>query len=325
MIDIAKILNNTKNNYFYSPAYGKIRLNGVIDDKIYFENDRYLTFNKFGQLDTKGECMIFPSKEMRDWGKFKWSEGDVLISGDRVIIFKWFKDNYIEFVGTNLISPNSPNPENIESVWNTEDFRKADATFADNYTCFVNAYNRVKLQFKRGDVVFINATEDHPAFIAIYEDIEVDKDKNFILYDYVRYNCSNGNLGTYDCIAINKNTYVRKASYDEKLTLFEALSKQGFKWDTIDLKLEEKEDSSEENKCENKDNSNNEFIEFNPFDKVLVRDKNDKTWQIAIFSHIDEDKNFPYIALSYNGCMWKQCIPYEGNEELLNTNYDCTK
>ena len=40
-----------------------------------------------------------PSKEMRDWSKFQWEKGDVLISNDggtEVIFDEWYDDMYYE-------------------------------------------------------------------------------------------------------------------------------------------------------------------------------------------------------------------------------------
>lgn len=39
-------------------------------------------FNSKGLYNILGECLLFPSKEMRDWRKFAWKKGDVLISND---------------------------------------------------------------------------------------------------------------------------------------------------------------------------------------------------------------------------------------------------
>lgn len=55
--------------------------------------------------------------------------------------------------------------------------------------------------------------------------------------------------------------------------------------------------------------------ELKPFDKVLVRDRDDKTWRCDIFSHLG-DKGDTFICLS---SWWRQCIPYEGNEHLFGT------
>lgn len=55
--------------------------------------------------------------------------------------------------------------------------------------------------------------------------------------------------------------------------------------------------------------------QFKPFDKVLVRDRDDKTWRCDIFSHLG-DNGDTFICLS---SWWRQCIPYEGNEHLFGT------
>lgn len=58
------------------------------------------TLIKFGNMYDEGECIIFPSKEMRDWKKFSWKKGDVLISNNgsiEVIFDKWYDDTYTSF------------------------------------------------------------------------------------------------------------------------------------------------------------------------------------------------------------------------------------
>lgn len=54
-----------------------------------------------------------------------------------------------------------------------------------------------------------------------------------------------------------------------------------------------------------------------PFDKVLVKDSIDEKWKISLFSYYDEETQyFPYVCISGR---YVCCIPYEGNEHLLNT------
>ena len=57
---------------------------------------------------------------------------------------------------------------------------------------------------------------------------------------------------------------------------------------------------------------------FKPFDKVLVRDYIDEKWILSIFGCYEDevDADFPYVCI--NG-RYRYCIPYEGNEHLLNT------
>ncbi len=61
-----------------------------------------------------------------------------------------------------------------------------------------------------------------------------------------------------------------------------------------------------------------EKYEFKPFEKVLVRDKDDSTWEAAFFEYELSDIDYPYVVI---GMMIgrKQCIPYKGNEHLLGT------
>lgn len=57
---------------------------------------------------------------------------------------------------------------------------------------------------------------------------------------------------------------------------------------------------------------------FKPFDKVLVRDNDKDPWNINLFSYINKNNDkYKYICLY---AIYKQCIPYEGNEHLLGTN-----
>lgn len=86
------------------------------------------------------------------------------------------------------------------------------------------------------------------------------------------------------------------ASEDMKEKLFKAIDNNGYKWDGKNLVKKEHQ--------------------FKPFDKVLVRDKDDTTWKIDIYSHYDDD-SFPFTTITNS---YKQCIPFEGNEHLIGTN-----
>lgn len=56
--------------------------------------------------------------------------------------------------------------------------------------------------------------------------------------------------------------------------------------------------------------------QFKPFDKVLGRDEDNQLWKPDIFSFYKEDDLYRYRCL---GDIFKQCIPYEGNQELVGT------
>lgn len=61
--------------------------------------------------------------------------------------------------------------------------------------------------------------------------------------------------------------------------------------------------------------------EFKPFDKVLVRDEDDKEWHISLFAReiVDDSDGLSYKYECSNGTLWDCCIPFEGNEHLLGT------
>ena len=53
--------------------------------------------------------------------------------------------------------------------------------------------------------------------------------------------------------------------------------------------------------------------EFQPFEQVLVRDSENDTWGIDLFSH----KGDALYSYSCVGSRYNYCIPYKGNEHLL--------
>ena len=58
--------------------------------------------------------------------------------------------------------------------------------------------------------------------------------------------------------------------------------------------------------------------QFKPFDQVLVRDFDEDTWKVGIYSHYKEASDIPYICV---GSYYSQCIPYnEETKHLIGTN-----
>lgn len=85
-LNIAEILKNKpRGTKLYSMIHGKCSSEAVTDEifKINFCTSKFgltqsgeCTLIKFGNMYDGGECIIFPSKEMRDWSKFQWEKGD---------------------------------------------------------------------------------------------------------------------------------------------------------------------------------------------------------------------------------------------------------
>ena len=98
MINIAEILRDCpKGTKLYSPICGdctfeKIHLNTSI--VVCTQDYRTITFNVYGQyfrdIDN-AECLLFPSKENRDWNKFRpFKDGDIISNDVYIAIFHKF-------------------------------------------------------------------------------------------------------------------------------------------------------------------------------------------------------------------------------------------
>ena len=89
----------------YSPIYGDIELVNVSQSKdelypirVKLNENTSESFTKDGRLDSEfsGECMLFPSREERDWSKFKPKkpkfDPNTLNPFDKVLVRNIYKD-----------------------------------------------------------------------------------------------------------------------------------------------------------------------------------------------------------------------------------------
>lgn len=133
-INIAEILKDCpKGMELYSPIYGKVELLEVDSNyeysiKTVSSIDRPGSFTPYGRFYENypsAECLLFPSREMRDWTKF-FKRGDVVIKngGGMAAVFDgWANDTYTEFNTTiNLYGDGNTGEE---KVCDTLLFRKA--------------------------------------------------------------------------------------------------------------------------------------------------------------------------------------------------------
>lgn len=56
--------------------------------------------------------------------------------------------------------------------------------------------------------------------------------------------------------------------------------------------------------------------EFQPFEKVLIRDQKTDKWTVGLYGSKRKVGRYNYICV---GTLSVYCIPYEGNEHLLDT------
>lgn len=306
-INIADILKDKPVGFkFYSNTFGYISFNGVHKDKVYFfsEDTNAHSVKPNGKMYDGGECIIFPSKEMRDWDKFSWKKGDVLVSNDggtEVIFDKWYDDTYTNFYGRHYL--------------NSED--KNNVKYNETFLCTTERY---AFEDKNAAKTYLKTIEERLGGKLNLENFEIEKQLEFKDGDIVVYGKSvaicrriykhtlsfyvtlNEMFGLLFADEVESSEEYRFATDEDKQQLFDALEKEGKAWDAekkqfVDIKKEH---------------------QFKPFEKVLVRDSIDDVWRASFFSHIKENDG-RYVTTCFT---WKFCIPYIGNESLLGTTKD---
>ena len=102
-INIAEILESkSQGTKLYSLTYGDCfyqEYTGDFGIECQSQNGVQFNLDEYGKYCIDGECILFPSKEMRDWGKFSWKKGDVLVNsrGLKILFDRWANDNYTSF------------------------------------------------------------------------------------------------------------------------------------------------------------------------------------------------------------------------------------
>ena len=300
-INIAEILKDKpQGTKLYSIlSDGECFLNEASEDSIYVDIDnrkRFWCFTVYGSTHSfpNGCVLLFPSREMRDWEKFSWKKGDVLISDcGFVCIFKeWASDDYTKFNGCYF--DGMPNAE-------TAKYSKLDNNTAYGYIREIENRCGGKLnletlkiekqtEFKDGDIV--HDVHGYNTYI-----IKEFSNKHIKIYAGLtkQYGALLHKIG------ISEIFHLRLATEEEKQQLFSALAKEGKAWDAekkMIIELKQK-------------------VELKPFDKVLVRDSKSDKWRANLLGYIDKDEHYHCVYAN-----WVYCIPYIGNESLLGTTKD---
>lgn len=320
-INVAEILKDKPDNTkLYSPLFGDVYFSYIKDSIInvkhhggitkFFDNSRYYNY-------PESEPLLFPSKEMRDWSKFAWKRGDVLVSDDgciEVIFDKWYDDTYTSFYGKHYLdSENENDIVYIEAfICTTERFSLEDK---ESFLCYINTIeerlggklNRETLEiektqpeFKDGDILSNPSTALPKNHIFIFS--KFNKYKDFECH--VALTASGEiTIPTSHGAWCRKDSGVKYATEEEKQQLFEALANVGKAWDAekkavVDLKPK---------------------WTPKPFDRVITRVNDDAIWTANIFSHID--RHGKYVTLGcISGYDHYHCLPYnEETAKLIGT------
>lgn len=325
-LDLSSILKDCrKGTRLYSPICGELCLSEVSPNGIFCkqrntaEDSKNLVFmddghfKNYGDWEDFGECMLFPSKQQRDWSKF-FKYGDVLKGNGMIVVFEgWSDGSYTEF-NTSYDYYTQDDSLEKEEVCLTERFEKVSEAEKEEFIKKLEAKEggiydkctlevRPKSDFKDGDIVYSEWTNEntHCSWVAIFK----GGDKDFY-YTHALLYLQMNELDLSETSS-DAQQITRLATEEEQARLFYALSRKGKEWNAEKKQIE---DIPAE-------------FKFQPFDKVLVRDNKDYVWEPAIFVFCDRGIALPYKAFNIvNGksCYYRYCIPYAGNGHLAGTN-----
>lgn len=306
-INIAEILKDKpQGTKLYADAFGELSIEEIctedelgiillssVGDRLFFYND--------GKYNMQGEPILVPSKEMRDWHKFTWKRGDVLVNsrGLKILFDRWANNNYTSFYAKtiNLVEDGflDTNLHTLASEKEAKSFIKCiEEKLGGKLNRETLKIEKAQPEFKDGDIVTQGVLKG--VNVCIIKNC-IDKIDNKYNY-YAIYNTQDKEINYDDWSYISP--FAKFATDSEKQQLFEALAKEGKHWDAekkqiVDLKPK---------------------VEFKPFDKVVVRDKEDLVWFADLFSHIDKENN----RFACVGNFWNVCLPYnEETAKLIGT------
>lgn len=304
-INIAEILRNKPSDIkLYSPIFGDCTYCYIHDETgdicVKRQHNVMIYFNFEGLYDTAGECLLFPSKEMRDWEKFSWKNGDVLVnsSGFKLLFDRWANDDYTRFFGKFNILEDSFSYETEKYTLVSKDET-------------IDTFEIEKPEFKDGDIVVTDAVPSmwySKCIFILKGDLNTGESR---ANSYVFFNINNNHI-SYDVLdTIEKNRNIHFATDSEKQQLFGAIKKDGKAWDAekkqiVDLKPK---------------------YEFKPMDLCLMKyigKYNNRGWELCQYAYTEhrvsssgEQRDFYH---SVGGEIYAECIPYnEDTKHLLGT------
>lgn len=330
--DIYEILKGkTEGTSLYTPMCGKVEFRYLQGNKEAAEaiitnanNGAEYTFDKNGKYVEEGEVLLFPSDKMRDWSKFAWKKGDVLVTEDgnaHIIFEKFTDDTYTIFDGKYYYCKNGKKGYTyLRECDNaiTEEFTLETEDAAKTYIGFIEKRLGGKLNRETLEV----EKPKKPVFELgkLYVFNEEDEDGELtIIGNLIGKNESEDTLTFGNQYEIENEKFVTDQAFDLRISVHEELREA-----TEDEAITFKEAYNQWVEEEKKAMKAKEQSPFKPFDKVLVRNGELCKWYPAFYNR-DRGENFTY---RYNVMLLQagkandfiDCIPYEGNEHLAFTS-----
>lgn len=332
--DIYEILKGMPDGTpLYTPMCGNVEFTSVAEDKEKMEaiwtedkNGEY-SFDKHGKWMKGGEVLLFPSDKMRDWSKFIWKKGDVLVDKDNnshIVFEKFNDDTYTTFTGKlrYQATKDGYNYANTRDTAMTQDYHfEDDKDASQTYINTIEEKLGGKLNMETLEIEKLKPKKK-PVFKLgnLYVFNEEDEDGELtIIGNLIGKNESEDTLSFGNQYEIENEKFVTDQAFDLRISVHEELREAT----ELEVELFNKHYSIWKEAMEAM-----EQPDFKTFDKVLVRDSDEEEWEPAIFIRMSirrTKKELPYQVFHlHNGviCEMAHCIQYEGNENIAFTDYD---
>lgn len=320
-IKVAEILKDKPQGVkLYSSICGAVELKEVLDvrkkksivvKELNSSNQHRFWYD--GKFFKAGQCVLQPSKEMADWSKFSWKRGDVLVCKDvnsHIIFDKFNDDTYTTFTGKLNYQATKAGYSYVHTrnIAMTQDFDIEKDDAAQTYINTIEERLRGKLN---RETLEVEKPKKKPVFELgnLYVFNEEDEDgEQTIIGKLIGKNESEDTLTFGNQYEIENEKFVTDQAFDLRISIHEEL-REATEGEAITF--QEAYTIWEKSK---------EQPVFKPFDKVLCRDDIGKEWNIDLFeSTVTHNSKYNYKCMAN---IWKFCIPYAGNENLLGTTKD---
>lgn len=341
-INLAYILKDCpRGTKLYSTIHGEIELVDVYNNLIRCKNSHDINFVSFYSdgrwLENLGECILFPSKENRDWSKFNrpFKDGDILTIDDTVYIYNGVEElspyptHYVYVIADkNGLFAINTSTKKYGTRFATEEEKNIlfEAIKNNGYKWYPDTKSLVKLFkpiFKVGDTIK-NKTDKWLAKRTIKSYVE-GIGYFTTINDWVRINDQDNWELVKDITPTFKigDKIKKKDGSDYRLRTIKSINNNYYIIKTPDwfdnCYITDKLPFNCQDEYELISNEKFDINTLKPFEsRVLVRDTDHYEWEGAIFGRYDGNTFF-----TIGGVDWKYCIPYEGNEHLLGTTDDC--
>ena len=320
-INVEEILKDKPQGVkLYSSICGAVELKEVLDVRkkksIVVKGLNSSNQHRFwydGKFFKAGQCVLQPSKEMADWSKFSWKRSDVLVCKDvnsHIIFDKFNDDTYTTFTGKLNYQATKVGYSYVHTlnIAMTQDFDIEKDDAAQTYINTIEERLRGKLN---RETLEVEKPKKKPVFELgnLYVFNEEDEDgEQTIIGKLIGKNESEDTLTFDNQYEIENEKFVTDQAFDLRISIHEEL-REATEGEAITF--QEAYTIWEKSK---------EQPAFKPFDKVLCRDGIGKEWNIDLFeSTVTHNSKYNYKCMAN---IWKFCIPYAGNENLLGTTKD---